>query len=65
MMSPGFVSYDANAHSVIHTPDWTISPGEGETPEEVDVMKHLPMGLQFFVTSDFDQKVDFLLAFNA
>jgi hypothetical protein len=50
MGNPGFVPYDANAHGLIHPPDWTIHPGEDETPEEVDVIK----GLEFFLTSDFD-----------
>lgn len=61
MANPGFVPYDANAHGLIHPPDWTISPGEDETPEEVDVIKHLPSGLQFFVTSDFDDNGRFSL----
>jgi hypothetical protein len=57
--NPGFVPYDANAHGLVHPPDWTISPGEGEIPEEVDVMKHLPTGLEFFLTSDFDDNGKF------
>jgi len=61
MANPGFVPYDANAHGLIHQPDWAIHLGEDETPEEVDVIKHLPSGLEFFLTSDFDDHDKFSL----
>ena len=38
-----------------------MHPGEDETPEEVDVIKHLPTGLEFFLTSDFDDHDKFSL----
>jgi hypothetical protein len=61
MANPGFVAYDPDAHGLIHPPDWTIHPGEDETPEEVDVIRHLPTGLEFFLTSDFDDHDKFSL----